>query len=382
MRICFIALGKFTHIPPYLDYFKEAGHDVHLVALAPGPKRDVPTHDVGSNERFPRLPAKWGYLPAMLRARRVVRSLAPDIVHAHYATSAGLAAYVCGVHPYIVTAHGSDVADGVKSMVWRPILRAVFKNADCVNPVSDELRDQLLGLGISREKVETFTLGIDTKRFGFQGGHLRDPGAPLRLICTRRLEEVYNHRTIITAMAILARQRIDFRLTLVGPGPLRERVRAQATEQGLAGKISFLGAVSNLRLPELLGRHDVYLSASRSDGASLCLLEAMAAGVYPVVSDISANRLWIRHGFNGLLHKTWEPQSLADCLLAFLQDPGQAKAALRVNRAMVESRGDRETNMRRLEQVYRRLKQSADLARLSSAHPAALRRPPSAFRKY
>lgn len=381
MRICFIALGKFTHIPPYLEYFREAGHDVHLVALAPGPKRDVPTHDVGSEEKFPRLLAKWAYLPAMIRARRVVRSLSPDIVHAHYATSAGLAAYVCGMHPYIVTAHGSDVVDGVKSIVWRRILRTVFRNADCINPVSDELRDQVLGLGISPEKVETFTLGIDTKKFGFRGGHMRDPRAPLRLICTRRFEEVYNHRTIITALAILARQGIDFRLTLVGPGPLRECVRAQAREQGIERKTIFVGAVSNSRLPELLGRHHVYLSASRSDGASLCLLEAMAAGVYPIVSDISANRLWIRNGFNGLLHKTFEPQSLADCLLAYLREPTQTAAALRVNREMVERKGDRETNMRRLEQVYRRLTQSAD-RRFSTVHTVALRRPPSTFREH
>lgn len=356
MRICFIALGQFTHIAAYLDYFKDAGYDVHLVALAPSPAREVPTHNVGSCGGFVKLPGKWNYFPAMLRARRVVRSLAPDIVHAHYATSAGLAAYVCGVHPYVVTAHGTDVTQGVKSIVWRPILREVFRNADCVNPVSDELRDKVLGLGICPQKVETFTLGIDTKRFAFQAGHERAPGAPLRLICTRQFEEVYDHRTIITAMAILANQRIDFELTLVGDGALRERLRALAIERGIGGRTTFVGTVPNSRLPELLGNQDVYLSASTSDGTSLSLLEAMACGAYPVVSDIRANRVWVRHGENGLLHRVFEPQSLADCVLAFLQARGQAKEALRVNRALVEARGDRTANMKHLEEIYSRLR--------------------------
>lgn len=359
MRICFIALGKFTHIPAYLEYFAEAGYDVHFVALTPGPARGVPTHNVGG---VVRLPSKLGYLPAMWRARGVVRSLAPDIVHAHYATSAGLAAYVCGVHPYVVTAHGTDVRQGAKSILWRSILRQVFQSADCVNPVSEELKDEILGLGISPQKIETFTLGIDTRRFSFPGGHWRALGSPLRLICTRQLEEVYDHRTIIGAMAILARQRIDFRLTLVGGGALRERLDAYAREQGIGERTTFVGAVPNGRLPELLRSHDVYLSASTSDGTSLSLLEAMASGIYPVVSDIRANRVWLSHGHNGLLHRVSEPQSLADCVLALLQDPGQVQKALRVNRELVELRGDRTANMKHLEEVYHRLRRKVPSA--------------------
>ncbi len=381
MRICFIALGKFTHIGAYLDYFKEAGHDVHLVALAPGPERSVSIHNVGFNERFVRLPGKLGYLPAMLRARRVVRSLGPDIVHAHYATSAGLAAYVCGVHPYVVTAHGTDVTQGIKSIFWRPILKEVFSKADCVNAVSSELRDKVSGLGISLEKIETFTLGIDTRRFAFQAARPQAPGTPLRLICTRAFEEVYNHQTIIRAMGILARQRIDFRLTLVGDGTLFERLRALAIEQGIADKTTFVGAVPNSELPELLLGQDVYLSASTSDGTSLSLLEAMASGVYPVVSDIPANRPWIRHGYNGLLHRVMEPQSLADCLLAFLRDPTQAKEVLRANRALVEMRGDRTANMKHLEEVYCRLSLRAAFAAPSVSRPNDMRCAQSASRR-
>ena len=230
----------------------------------------------------------------------------------------------------------------------------------------------VVGLGIPLQKVETLTLGIDTKRFPFQRPHLQARSGPLRLICTRHLEAVYDQRTIITGMAILASQRLDFRLTFVGGGSLRERLRALAMDQGIGDKTTFLGKVPNSHLPELLADYDIYLSASVSDGTSLSLLEAMASGLYPVVSDISANRAWIKHGHNGLLHKVSDPQSLADSVLAVLRDPGQTGEALRFNRALVVSRGDRMANMNRLEEVYCKLALRHEFASASGSPAGAV----------
>jgi glycosyltransferase involved in cell wall biosynthesis len=355
MRICFIALGKFTHVDAYLDYFSQRGHEVHFVALAPGPRRAVPTYNVGLNERWQKVLGKWSYLPAILRARQIVRSLAPDIVHAHYATSAGLAAYVCDSHPWMVTAHGTDVTLGVQSGIWRLLLRAICRKADCVNAVSDELREMIITLGTPAQKIETFTLGVDTQLFQFGDRSSPDPAAPLRLICTRRLESVYDHATIIKSMTILSKRGINFELTLVGDGPMRGILETLAAEMGVRDRITFAGTISNNLLPAWLAKHNIYLSASTRDGTSLCLLEAMASGVYPIVSEIKANAEWIKHGNNGLLHKVHDPQSLAECIFSSLGKLPQIREVLLQNRELVASRGDRKTNMKRLEEVYCRL---------------------------
>jgi len=52
MRICFIALGKFTHIGVYLDYFRRTWHDVHFISLSPSPDRGVPTYNIGFGSRY------------------------------------------------------------------------------------------------------------------------------------------------------------------------------------------------------------------------------------------------------------------------------------------------------------------------------------------
>lgn len=352
MRICFIAHGRFTHIDGYLQYFGQRGHEVYFVALAPGPNCRFRTYNAGTG-RF----GKLGYFPAMLRARSFVRALAPDIVHAHYATSAGLAAYVCGIHPYIVTAHGTDVTCGVESVAWRPILQRIFAGAALVNPVSENLHELILSMGVCSAKIKTVGVGIDLERFAFSP-QMRPLHGAVDLICTRRLEAVYDHHTILQAAGILAQEGIDFRLTLLGSGPLRPRLVKLARKLGILDRVRFLGWIDNRRLPGLLASHSIYLSASHRDGASLSLLEAMACGAYPIVSDISANRLWISHGRNGLLHEVGSSISLAHCVKSALQEPELMPSALRMNRSLILERGDRRKNMQSLEGMYYSLRRA------------------------
>ncbi len=355
MRICFISLGTFTHIGAYLEYFRQAGHDVILLSLSPSPERGVPTYNVGFGTKYSETSGKWKYPISMIRARKLLKRLKPDIVHAHYATSAGLAALVCGFHPTVVTAHGSDLTVGIKSRMWRPLLRRIFKHADCVNAVSRDLANMVLSLGISPNKVETLTLGIDTEKFTFVERRPLDPSRGLRLVCTRRLEPVFDHQTIIEALALLNEKGIKFDMTIVGDGSTLDALKQRVRAAGLDGRVSFTGRIPNDALPDILRRHDVYLSASLWDGASLSLLEAMAMGLFPIVSDIKANAAWLTHNADGLLHKVGDATNLANCITQLYSNPQLAVAAAARNREKVVRSASRQINMKRLEQIYQKL---------------------------
>jgi glycosyltransferase involved in cell wall biosynthesis len=355
MRICFISLGTFTHIGAYLDYFRQAGHDVIFLSLSPSPERGVPTYNVGLGTKYSETRGKWKYPISMIRARKLLKRLRPDIVHAHYATSAGLTALVCGFHPTIVTVHGSDLIMGIKSRIWRPLLRRIFEHADCVNVVSQDLANMVLSLGISPEKVETLTLGIDTDKFASVERRPPDPSQGLRLVCTRRLEPVFDHQTIINALTLLDEKRIKFDMTIVGDGSLLDTLKQRVNAVGLDGRVSFTGKVHNDELPEILRRHNVYLSASLWDGTSLSLLEAMAMGLFPIVSDIRANAAWLGHNVDGLLHKVGDARDLANCIMQLCSNPQLAVDAAGRNREKVVRSASRRTNMKRLEGIYQEL---------------------------
>jgi len=352
MRICYIALGTFTHIGPYLDYFHKAGHEVHFISLSPGPRRSVPTYNVGLGKKYSESEGKWKYPLSMLRARRLIKKLDPDIVHAHYATSSGLTALACGFHPVVVTVHGSDLTVGIKSRIWRSLLRKIFEYSDCVNTVSEDLQRMVLSLGIGPDKIETFTLGIDTEKFAFVERPKIEQSRVLRLVCTRRLEPVFDHRTIVQALALLKKNGIRFDMSFVGDGSMLDELKRQVEDAGLDDRVSFMGRVHNDSLPEVLGRHDVYLSASLWDGTSLSLLEAMAVGLFPVVSDIKANSAWLRHNVDGLLHKVGDADDLATNILRLCNRPQLLAAATEANRKRVVESGDRKTNMKHLERIY------------------------------
>lgn len=352
MKLCYISAGAFAHVGHYLDHFKAAGHDVTFIALSPSPPRSVPTYQLGFGS-YSSESGKWKYPLSMLAARRLVNKLKPDVVHVHYATSGGLAGLICGFHPTVVTAHGTDLTAGARSPVWRPLLKAVFDHADCVNAVSRGLREMAVGLGADPAKVAELTPGVDTALFS--PGPRRAADGVLRLFCPRRLDPECDPAAVVEAAALLAGRGLDLRLTLAGGGRLREKVETLVRARGLERRVEFLGDVANSLMPSLLRAHDLYISASWWDGTSLSLLEAMAAGLFPVVSRIPANEDWLEHGRDALLHAPGDAADLARMIERAWAQPDLRAAAAARNRARVLERGDRTANMARLEALYRRL---------------------------
>jgi glycosyltransferase involved in cell wall biosynthesis len=113
--------------------------------------------------------------------------------------------------------------------------------------------------------------------------------------------------------------------------------------------------VDHGQIPQLLAQGDLYVSCSRSDGTSACLLEAMATGLFPVVSDIESNRDWIRNKDQGALVPLDAPQLLADAITEALDSVDKRRQAAAANRALIEERASWGANMGRIEALYARL---------------------------
>jgi glycosyltransferase involved in cell wall biosynthesis len=124
----------------------------------------------------------------------------------------------------------------------------------------------------------------------------------------------------------------------------------------------FLGGVGEREMEGLLQSTSYYVSASLSDGASSSLLEAMASGLFPIVSDIPANREWITHEENGLLFPPGDHVTLAACLGRAIKNESWMDGARDTNRQLVRERADADTNMAGLAELLR--------GRASTAHAA------------
>ena len=133
MRICYIA-SPGIHTNPWLKYFADNGHEVHLITTesSRGSTDNVKLHLL---KRFgPRIRI-INYLvnsiPLILRFKKLIRNINPDIIHAHYIMDTTLLGAVCGFHPFVVTVWGSDVLISPKqSKLSRQMARYVLKRAD------------------------------------------------------------------------------------------------------------------------------------------------------------------------------------------------------------------------------------------------------------
>lgn len=353
MKVCVIGGSEFVPVANLVEFLEARGDRVEVVGFGQleFPK-GVRTHRL-------RLASKLGLFSARASVASLVRAMRPDVVHAFYLTSYGYLASAVDSAPVVATAMGSDVFGAPDlSRILQPLrnrlARVAIRRADRLHSVAEHMTARLLRLGADPSKIRTFPRGVETARFVGP----RDPepsDAPLGVVCTRKLEPVYDHETLLAGAARFVAGGGRLRLTIVGNGYLRPDLERRAQALGLEPHVRFDGEVSHEGMPAIYRESAVYASASLSDGTSSCLLEAMAAGCVPVTSDIEANRAWIEDGRNGFLFPAGDAAGLADALKRAEAARADWPRIAEANRGIVEARGSRASGMERIAAIYREL---------------------------
>src|SRR5207302_5425406 len=110
------------------------------------------------------------------------------------------------------------------------------------------------------------------------------PPCPFRAVVVARLDPVKDHVTLLKAVRLIVDAEPDFRLDVVGDGPSRSELTVLASELGLTDHVRFLGERSDV--PQILSEAGLFMLSSLSEGISLTILEAMAAGLPVVATDV------------------------------------------------------------------------------------------------
>lgn len=291
----------------------------------------------------------------VLELRRIVREINPDLVHAHQAVGYGLWGALSGRHPYVVSAWGSDVLIRPReSWVQGQVVRYVVRRADFCIPVARHLQERMVPFGLRPERCEAIPMGVELDRHPPRP--YRAGTRPASFISTRALAPLYDLETLVRASKAIFAADPDVQGTILGDGPQRAALEGLSKELGVTSRLAFGGLVPEDRVVEALGSTPVYVSTSRSDGASVSLLEAMSQGCFPVATDIPANREWIVPGENGLLFPVGDAGALAAAVQSVLHDEEWLERASRHNIELVAQRGDLNRNLERVAAVYERLR--------------------------
>jgi glycosyltransferase involved in cell wall biosynthesis len=348
VRLAFLADASLPHTQRWVRHFAGRGHDCLLVSLEPGAEI-AGVHTLRLHDR-PALPRFLRYTLELPRVTAALRTFAPDVVNAHFVPNYGWLAVRAGAHPLVTTVLGSDVLT-VPRRGWLRRWRTahVLQRSDAVTSDAQMLTAAVQAFGVAADRILTVPFGIEAVRFATLP---QRTAAPIVALSTRRLEPVYDIGTLLDAWARLdAATRSGMRLRIAGDGSDAGALRARGAPLG----VDFIGWLSQADLDRELAAAHLYVSTSRSDSTSVSLLEAMAAGCFPIVSDLEANREWVEPPATALLFPPGDAAALAVALRRAADDaPLRAAAAVR-NRATVRERATWETNMAAVEALFVRL---------------------------
>jgi glycosyltransferase involved in cell wall biosynthesis len=225
---------------------------------------------------------------------------------------------------------------------------------------SDELRDS----AIRQEKLDpsrvlTIYHGVDVARFSppiDRAAYCRELGLDpsRRIVGTigRPIPEKGQEYLLEAAPAVFAAHP-DTQLLVVGEGPLRKSLEQRAADKGIADRVRFVGARADI--PEMLGLMDVFVFPSVREGLGIAVLEAMAARVPLVASDIKPISEMVRHQQNGLLVEAANPEALAKGLIQMLGDEPLRNRLRDTAFAFVNEKFTERRMVQATEAVYREL---------------------------
>ncbi len=265
-------------------------------------------------------------LPLLLGAMwfsclRIARRV--DLLHANWSLNglvAGLAGRLTGT-PVITTLRGSDVTRLEQSRAQRLLLAGCLRTRCRVVTVNDAIRHSVCRLypGFG-DRVVTIPNGVDSALLSIERASAA--GRPVRITSIGNLNPNKRMHVILEALA-----RMKFpcaiELRIVGDGPERERLQAMAERlRGPGVAVELTGAVAPERIPSLLADTDIFILASHAEGRPNVVLEAMAAGLPVLGSDIAGIRELLTDGETGLLFRVDDPAALAARLQRLLAEPG------------------------------------------------------------
>lgn len=209
--------------------------------------------------------------------------------------------------PYVISLRGGDVPGNEPSLnrvhhLLSPVRRFIYRHALRVTANSE-------GLGRKSEEVDPYPVevipnGVSQERYVRHHFPFRSAD---RVLFVGRLVEQKNVSVLLHAFRNCS---VWARLDIVGDGPLRGELENLSTELGIGDRVTFHDWIPRDLLPGFYGQAALLVLPSRYEGMSNVLLEAMAAGLPTITTDVEGTRELVDHGVNGIVVPVGDTEAL------------------------------------------------------------------------
>lgn len=266
------------------------------------------------------------------RADALIRDQGVAVIHAHFATSAATILPVARRHglPLVVTVHGFDVTDrrmreGRRGARYVRRTRRVFRYASRIIAVSDFIAARAVeGFGADPRRIRVLSIGVPVGA----GPPVRHPTRDVLFV--GRLVEKKGAADLLAALSVLAGRGQRPTAAIIGDGPLREQLEADARARGLS--VDFLGAVSPQVVADEMAASRILVAPSHTapsgdaEGFGMVFLEAALAGTPAIAYRHGGVPEAVDDGVTGLLVDERDIEGLATAIGGLLADPVRCNA--------------------------------------------------------
>jgi phosphatidylinositol alpha-mannosyltransferase len=330
--------GVQVHVRQLAAELRARGHRTAILAPGSRPAGDAGVRIVGRPVRVPYrgTVAPISFSPgSWRRIRSAMRSFDPDVIHAHepLTPSTSMLAVLAASVPVVATFHASLDRSRLMELA-EPALRQVSGRIDAGIAVSDAAATFLRR--VMRVPLEVVPNGVDVGAFAHPGRPVEGLPAGPKILWVNRLDPQKGFEIMLRAFEQLAGEVGEAHLLVAGDG--RDRVLLRSLPGDLRSRILRLGTVPHGELPRYHAAADVFVApATGQESFGIVLVEAMAAGVPVVASDIAGYREVVRDGVDGLLVSPGDPNALAAAIRRVLSEPELATTLRDAGRSRAEA---------------------------------------------
>lgn len=211
----------------------------------------------------------------------------------------------------IINYRGGAAEDFFKK--WIIIIKPILHMADEIIVPSGFLKDVFDKFGIETKIIPNI---VDFNEFEYKERERIKPN----MIIARKLEKIYNIKCGILAFGIIKKEFKEAKLTVLGTGPEEKFLKSLVKELNIDG-VRFLGEINHKDIPQLYKEADILLNPSLVDNMPISILEAFAAGLPVVSTNVGGIPYLIKDGINGLLVKPDDFNEMALMVTKLLKNP-------------------------------------------------------------
>ncbi|GIM59021.1 N-acetyl-alpha-D-glucosaminyl L-malate synthase BshA [Capnocytophaga canimorsus] len=308
------------------------GHQVHFITYSHPVRLDYLQKNIHFHEVHVEEYPLFHYQPYELalssKMYSVIKNYDIDVLHVHYAIPHAYAGYMAkqmlekeGITiPMITTLHGTDITLVGNHPNYKPSVTFSINQSEVVTSVSESLKQDTLRLFDIEKEVVVIPNFINIAK------EIRTNPCPRDLMAEtgeRIVTHISNFRKVKRISDVIEvfyriQMKIPAKLILVGEGPEKEAAEQQCKDLGIKHKVRFLG--NSLDVDRILCLSDLFLLPSESESFGLAALEAMAAGVPVIATNVGGLPEVIENGFSGFLSPFADVNTMANNAIHILQD--------------------------------------------------------------